>query len=151
MDNTKYYRSQQEAMQVQDRISSFMKGFKVGTLLHRNGIRKLRGATPLTVFAAIFSLPFSGMSFSQGIVHNQDLGFKMDAAYDFLRNPHHNWRTFMLRLVAMVVRFFTILTSEEREQVLIFDDSTYDRSRSKVVELLAWIHDHNRGCSLKGA
>ena len=43
-----------------------------------------------------------------------------------------------------------MLTSEEREKVLIFDDSTYDRSRSKAVELLAWIYDHNIGRSLKG-
>ena len=34
--------------------------------------------------------------------------------------------------------------------VRIIDDSTYDRSRSKVVELLAWVHDHNRNRSLKG-
>jgi len=29
-------------------------------------------------------------------------------------------------------------------------DSTYDRFRSKVVELLAWIYDHNSGRNLKG-
>jgi hypothetical protein len=43
-----------------------------------------------------------------------------------------------------------MLTSEQREKVLIIDDSTYDRSRSKVVELLAWVHDHNANRSLKG-
>jgi hypothetical protein len=43
-----------------------------------------------------------------------------------------------------------LLTSEQREKVLIIDDSTYDRSRSKVVELLAWVHDHNANRSLKG-
>ena len=43
-----------------------------------------------------------------------------------------------------------VLTSEQREKVLIIDDSTYDRSRSKVVELLAWVRDHNAGRSLKG-
>ncbi len=43
-----------------------------------------------------------------------------------------------------------MLTDEKRERVLIFDDSTYDRSRSKVVELLSWIYDHNSGRSLKG-
>jgi len=43
-----------------------------------------------------------------------------------------------------------VLTSEKREKVLIIDDSTYDRSRSKVVELLAWVHDHNANRSLKG-
>jgi len=150
MDNTKQYRDQQEAKQLQNRISSFMKNFKVGTLLHGNGIRKLRGVSPLTLFTVIFSLPFEGVNFSQGIVRNPNLGFKKDAAYDFLKNPKHNWRKFMLTLVTIVVRFFDTLTSEEREKVLIFDDSTYDRSRSKVVELLAWIYDHNSGRNLKG-
>jgi len=42
------------------------------------------------------------------------------------------------------------ITDEKRERVLIFDDSTYDRSRSKVVELLAWIHDHTTHRNLKG-
>lgn len=150
MNDTKQYRDQQEAKQLQNRISSFMKNFKVGTLLHGNGIRKLRGVSPLTLFTVIFSLPFEGVNFSQGIVRNPNLGFKKDAAYDFLKNPKHNWRKFMLMLVAIVVRFFDALTGEEREKVLIFDDSTYDRSRSKVVELLAWIYDHNSGRNLKG-
>lgn len=56
----------------------------------------------------------------------------------------------MLALVATVIRFFDLLTSENREKVLILDDSTYDRSRSKVVELLAWIFDHNSNSRLKG-
>ena len=150
MDNTKQYRDQQEAKQLQSRISSFMKDFKVGTLLHSNGIRKLRGVSPLTLFTVIFSLPFEGVNFSQGIVRNPNLGFKKDAAYDFLKNPKHNWRKFMLSLAAIVARFFDALTSEKREKVLIFDDSTYDRSRSKMVELLAWIYDHNSGRNLKG-
>jgi len=150
MNNTKQYRDQQEAKQLQNRISSFMRDFKVGTLPHGNGIRKLRGVSPLILFTAIFSLPFEGVNFFQAIVRNPNLGFKKDAAYDFLKNPKHNWRKFMLKLVAVVVRFFDVLTSEEREKVLIFDDSTYDRSRSKVVELLAWIYDHNSGRNLKG-
>ncbi len=33
---------------------------------------------------------------------------------------------------------------------MIFDESTYDRSRSKAVELLAWIYNHNVERSLKG-
>jgi hypothetical protein len=56
----------------------------------------------------------------------------------------------MLSLAAQVANFFSRLTNEKREKVLIFDDSTYDRSRSKVVELLAWVFDHNSGTSLKG-
>ncbi len=76
--------------------------------------------------------------------------FRKNAAYELLKNPRHNWRKFMLTLAVQVSNFFSLLTSEDREKVLIFDDSTYDRSRSKVVELLAWIFDHNSGRSLKG-
>ncbi|HIP83271.1 MAG TPA: IS4 family transposase, partial [Desulfocapsa sulfexigens] len=103
--------------------------------------------SPLTLFSVIFSLPFEGVTFSKGIVRNSILGFSKDAGYDFLKNPRYNWRKFML---ALATSCFDILTSEEREQVLIFDDSTYDRSRSKAVALLAWIYGHNVGRSLKG-
>lgn len=150
MDRNQYYQEQQEAKRLHDRISSFMEDFKVGTLLGSSGIRKLRGAKPLAVFTAIFTLPFGGVNFSRGIVNNCTLGFKKDSAYEFLKNPRYNWRKFLLGLVTVVVRFMDVLTSEQREKVLIIDDSTYDRSRSKVVELLAWVHDHNRNRSLKG-
>ena len=150
MGRNQYYQEQQEAKRLHDRISSFMEDFKVGTLLGSSGIRKLRGAKPLAVFTAIFTLPFGGVNFSRGIVNNCTLGFKKDSAYEFLKNPRYNWRKFLLGLVTVVVRFMDVLTSEQREKVLIIDDSTYDRSRSKVVELLAWVHDHNRNRSLKG-
>ena len=150
MDSTKEYQEQQKAKRLQSRISSFIGDVKIGTLLNKSGIRRLRGVSPLTLFAVIFMLPFEGVSFAQGIVKNPALGFKKDAAYDFLKNPRHNWRRFMLSMATVVVRFFDVLTDEKREKVLILDDSTYDRSRSKVVELLAWIYDNNRGRSQKG-
>jgi hypothetical protein len=150
MNHAQNYQEQQEVKRLHDRISSFLDDFKVGTLLSGSGIRKLRGAKPLAVFTAIFSLPFGGFNFFRGIVNNPELGFQKDTAYEFLKNPRYNWRTFLLGLVTVVVRFMDVLTSEQREKVLIIDDSTYNRSRSKVVELLAWVHDHNANRSLKG-
>jgi len=150
MDYTQTCQEQQEAKRLRNRIFSFLDDFKVGTLLNGSGIRKLRGAKPLAVFTAIFSLPFCGDNFFRGIANNPGLGFQKDTAYEFLKNPRYNWRKFLLDLVTVVVRFMEVLTSGQREKVLIIDDSTYDRSRSKVVELLAWIHDHNANRSLKG-
>ena len=143
MNHTQNYQEQQEAKRLQNRISSFLEDFKFGTLLSGSGIRKLRGAKPLAVFTTIFSLPFCGVNFSRGIVNNPELKFGKDAAYEFLKSPRYNWRKFLLGLATVVVRFMDVLTSEQREKVVIIDDSTYDRSRSKVVELLAWVHDHN--------
>ena len=150
MDITKQHQDQQEAKQLQSRISSFFVDFRIGTLLNKSGIRKLRGVSPMTLFSVIFMLPFAGNNFFRGIVTNASLPFRKNAAYELLKNPRHNWRKFLLTLAAQVANYFSLLTSEEREKVLIFDDSTYDRSRSKVVELLAWVFDHNSGTSLKG-
>jgi hypothetical protein len=150
MDTTKQHQEQQEAKQLQSKIFSFIRDFQVGTLLNNSGVRKLRGVSPLTLFSVVFMLPFEGNNFYRGIVTNVGLPFRKNAAYELLKNPRHNWRKFMLGLAVKVSNFFSLLTSKEREKVLIFDDSTYDRSRSKVVELLAWVFDHNSGTSLKG-
>ena len=150
MNTTRQHQEQQEAKRLHDRISGFMADLKLGTLLQKSGIRKLRGVSPLTLFTTIFKLPFEAVNFSRGIVLNSSLEFRKDAAYELLRNPRHNWRKFMLALAAIMVRYFAVLTDDDREKVLILDDSTYDRSRSKKVELLSWIHDHNTGRSLKG-
>lgn len=150
MDITRQHQERQEAKRLQGRITSFFGDFQIGTLLNKSGIRKLRGVSPLTLFSVIFMLPFEGNNFYRGIVTNFDLPFKKNAAYDFLNNPRHNWRKFMLALVVQVANSLSLLTSDKREKVLIFDDSTYDRSRSKVVELLAWIFDHTSGTKLKG-
>ena len=150
MDITKQHQDQQEAKRLQSRISSFIGEFKIGTLLNKSGVRKLRGVSPLTLFSVIFMLPFEGNNFYRGIVTKAGLPFKKNAAYELLKNPRHNWRKFMLSLAVQASNFFSLLTSKDREKVLIFDDSTYDRSRSKAVELLAWIFDHNSGTSLRG-
>lgn len=150
MDSIQYHQEQQEAKRLHGRISSFLDDFQVGTLLNNSGIRKLRGTKPLAVFTALFSLPFAGVNFFRGVVNNPELGFAKDAAYEFLKNPRYNWRKLLLGLVSVVVRFTEVLTNEEREKVLIIDESTYDRSRSRMVELLAWVHDHTVNRSLKG-
>jgi hypothetical protein len=127
-----------------------MSDFNIGTLLNRSGISKLRGTSPLALFSAIFMLPFTGQNFYRGIVQNHNNGFGKDAAYALLKNPSHNWRKFMLILAAKMASFFSLLTDKEREKVLIFDDSTVDRSRSKVVELLTWVFDHTSRRHFKG-
>ena len=150
MNIDKQFEIQQEANRLQGAIIRFFDNFSVGTILNRCGVKKLKGVSPLAIFEAIFTLPFHGHNFYRGIVQNEKLGFQKDAAYDLLENPRYNWRQFLARLVVKIIVILDQLTSEEREKVLIVDDSTYDRSRSKKVELLAKIFDHNSGKYLKG-
>lgn len=150
MDTTSQFEIEQEASLLQSAVRTFFDNFSVGTFLNRSGIRKLKGASPLAVFEAIFMLAFRGQNFYRGIVLNGQLNFQKDVAYDLLENPRYNWRQFLLRLVMRVITVIEELTSEEREKVLVVDDSDYDRARSKKVELLARIFDHNSGKYLKG-
>lgn len=134
--------SQQEPSRLLSRIDLFFDNCTVGALLHRCGIRKMRGASPTAIVRAIFVLPFLGVNFYRGIVLDERLGFRKDAAYELLRNPRANWRRFLLLLSAMLCRAVSMLTSEERGKVLIIDDSSYDRRHSRRVELLARLYDH---------
>ena len=138
MNYSKKLFEEREAIRLENTIDSFFCDFQGGRLLNGAGIRKLRGTSPLKIFGTIFRLPFEGNNFFRGIAKNQALEFGKDAAYTLLRTPRHNWRKLMLNLAVKIATVFSLLTDDEREKVLIFDSSTYDRSRSKKVELLAW-------------
>ena len=74
-----------------------------------------------------------------------------DTAYRLLNLVIANWRRFLLLLST---RFFVLkllpLTDEATAKVLIADDTLYSRDRSKRVELLARVHDHNTKRYVRG-
>ena len=73
-----------------------------------------------------------------------------DSRSSLLNGQTYNWRRLLLSIGLRLFGVFNRLTSDDRESVLIIDDSAYDRSRSKWVELLARIWDHSTGRFLKG-
>ena len=131
-------------------FSNFFAEFKIGRLLNRSGISKTRGAAPLAVFTIIFNLAFTGKNFFQGVVKNKNICIGKDAVYNFLNSPTYNWRRFTLMLSNKIYILIRNLLDDSSEEVLIFDDSPYDRSRSKKVELLARVFDHNTNTYIKG-
>ena len=70
--------------------------------------------------------------------------------YGFLNNPYYNWRKLLFLLSTRIYPVFKGLNSNADEEVLIADDSPYDRSQSKFVELLSRVFDHNSGRFIKG-
>ena len=124
--------------------------FKIGTLLNRSGIIKTKGVSPLTIFTVLFNLSFSKTNLYQGIVKNKEAPFDKDAAYNFLNTPTYNWRRFTHLLFRRIYFVIRNLLDDSTEEVLIFDDSTYDRNRSKKVELLSRVFDHTNMKYIKG-
>ena len=132
------------------KIDDFFNRFKITSTMNRCGIRKRRGHSVRSLIMTIFTLPFVGKNFFRGIVINDELAFGKDAAYELLKGCTSNWRRLLLLLGARLYVFFNRLTDESRDSVLIVDDSPYDRSRSKMVELLSRVWDHSSGRFLKG-
>jgi hypothetical protein len=150
MNHSKIASKSQADIQVLDQIDDFFDKFCIGTLLDRCGIRKRHGYSVRSLTKTVFSLPFIGKNFFRGIVINENADVGKDAAYDLLKACTYNWRRFLLIIGARLHRIFDPLTSDQRESVLIIDDSPYDRSRSKKVELLSRVFDHSTGRYLKG-
>jgi len=140
----------QAEIQVLDQIDVFFDKFRIGRLLDRCGIRKRHGYSVRSLTKAIFALPFIGKNFFRGIVINHCSDVGKDAAYDLLKACTYNWRRLLLLIGARLHCIFNRLTSDQRESVLIIDDSPYDRSRSKKVELLSRVFDHSTGRYLRG-
>ena len=150
MDHNRITSNSQENIHIQSKIDAFFDRFRIGTLLHRYGVRKRHGHGVRSLTQAIFTLPFVGKNFFRGIVINKDLPFGKDAAYELLKGTTYNWRRLLLHLGQRLHVFFNRLTKENRDAVIIIDDSAYDRSRSKMVELLSRVYDHSTGRFLKG-
>ena len=131
-------------------FGNFFSEFKIGSLLNMSGISKTKGATPLVVFTIVFNLAFTGKNFFQGIVKNKNISIGKDAVYNFLNSPVYNWRRFTLLLSIKVYMLIQNLLDDSSEEVLVFDDSPYDRSRSKKVELLSKVFDHAANKYIKG-
>jgi hypothetical protein len=119
---------------------------KVGGLLNKAGITKTKGASPLELFSIVFNLSFIGKNFFEGVVRNKKVTVGKDAVYDFLNSSTY----FTLLLCSRIYILIKNLLDDSSEEVLIVDDSTYDRSRSKKVELLSKVYDHCTGKYLKG-
>lgn len=140
----------QADIQILGKIDDFFNTFNIATTLHRCGVRKRHGHSVRSLMMAIFTLPFVGKNFFRGIVINDNLTFGKDAAYDLLKGCKSNWRRLLLTIGIKIYSFLNRLTDEARESVLIVDDSPYDRSRSKSVELLSRVWDHSNGRFIKG-
>jgi len=112
--------------------------------LRKVGINKGFGYSCAYLFQLVFSLVSEGKNLFRLLQSKKakDLPEK-NAIYRFLNNPQYNWRRFLLVLSTFTIMKVSSLTRHDRPKVLIVDDSSYERNRSKKVELLARCFDHS--------
>ena len=134
-----------DVVSCQNQIDSFFVNQRIALLLKQSNIAKKFGVSSMVVMRLIFSLVFTGKNLFR-YLQTSESGSEVgkDTVYRFLNSTTANWRKFLHLLSATVIREqIQPLTSAKTPKVFIVDDSLYNRNRSKKVELLARVHDHN--------
>ncbi len=119
--------------------------------LREAGFKKKFGFTCSYLFRLVFALLFHRKNWFRLLESDKGESFPgKDTIYRFLNHPGYAWRRLLTLLSGSVILKFESLTSQDRTTAFIFDDSMYERNRSKKVELLARFHDHATGAFYKG-
>ena len=125
-------------------VEKFFKDYKVMELLRRCGLRKSKGIPLWSILSYIFSNVFRNRSmYMQQKSGKCTAGFSKNTYYRFMQNPHINWLRLTILLAERIVNgHLKDLTSDQRADCFVFDDSLYSRTGYKKTELAAKVFDH---------
>ncbi|SEN67539.1 hypothetical protein SAMN05192533_11741 [Mesobacillus persicus] len=129
-----------QTKQLPNELTSTFKELQVLKHLRKAGITKSFG---FSCAYSDFCLIFENKNWFRTLESKKSTDFPAkDAVYRFLNQSTYSWRRFLTFLSADTIKKVIKLTNHECPKVLILDDSSYDRNRSKTVELLARCFDH---------
>jgi len=131
-------------------IRDFFGKVKIGSLLRESNIRKDRGVSALALFQYLFALVLMPQSHYQNMSSRVNKPFAKDAVYRYLNEGRFHWEKFLLRLAEKVISLIVALDDPCRKMSLIVDDTIFERSRSKAVELIGKVFDHSDGLFKRG-
>jgi len=121
-------------------IKKFTKKHQILELLQDVCKSKQKGISNTKIFNFLMSIPFTGKSLYQNI--NRSDGFKKDTIYRFLQDST-GWSQAIIKTAhSLINKTIDPLTSEKRDDCLIFDDTPIERKRSKHVELISKQFNH---------
>ena len=142
--NKSITQANQNDKQISKSIEKFFKRFHISSALKSSNAYKKKGIPVIEVFQYLFLLVFSNRSMYMSLITGQNTpGFAKDTVYRFMKMLQINWIRFTTLLASRIIRDAIVpLDSEDRANVLIIDDSMFERNRSKKVELLAKAYDH---------
>lgn len=143
MDNS-ITQANQNDKQISKSIKRFFMRFHISSVLKAANAYKKKGIPVVEVFQYLFLLIFSNRSMYMSLITGRNTpGFAKDTVYRFMKMLQINWIRFTTLLASRIIRDAIVpLDSGERKNVLIIDDSMFERNRSKKVELLAKAYDH---------
>ena len=142
--NNSITQDNQNDKQISKNIRHFFTRFHLSSALKAANAYKRKGTPASEIFQYLFLLIFSNRSMYMNFLTNRNTpDFAKDTVYRFMKMLQINWIRFTTILSSRIIKEAIIpLDSEDRANVLIIDDSMFERNRSKKVELLAKVFDH---------
>lgn len=142
--NKSITQANQNDKQISKSIKRFFIRFHISSALKASNAYKKKGIPVVEVFQYLFWLIFSNRSMYMSLITGRNTpGFAKDTVYRFMKMIQINWIRFTTLLASRIIKDAILpLDSKERTNVLIIDDSMFERNRSKKVELLAKAYDH---------
>ena len=133
----------QENGELFNAITRFFKFFKIGYLLRICNACKQKGVPVLDIFKYKLCNIFSDRSmYMQMKTNSYHESFSKNAFYRFLDSAKTNWLRFTTLLSKKVIDSLKPLTSDDRINAFIIDDSLFERTSCKKTELGAKVFDH---------
>lgn len=131
-------------------IRRFFTRFHISSALKSANAYKRKRFPAAEIFQYLFILIFSNRSMYMNLLTGRNTpAFGKDTVYRFMKMVQINWLRFTTVLSARIIKQAIIpLNSENRANVLIIDDSMFERNRSKKVELLTKVYNYAK-CAYK--
>jgi len=125
-------------------ILNFLTTYGIISLLSKCGGAKLKGIPVKALFTYTLTNVFRmGSFYMQNKLGKILDGFSKNTYYRFLMSPRTNWLRFTTLLSARIInRHLRNLTSENRDDCFVIDDSLYERAGFKRTELASRVFDH---------
>ena len=125
------------------KIDYFFKNFQFIKIFYKSNFIKQKGFKIIDILKYLFMLIFTGKNHYRTFSNKDRSILPKDTVYNFLNNSSFNWRKLLFEISYLVILKINTLTSDDRVSVLIVDDTTYSRNRSKNLEMLGYVHDHS--------
>ena len=132
-------------------ISTFFSTFRIGNLLHKCNAQKEKGVPVIDIFKYKLCNVFAARSmYMQQKTGSFKESFSKNTFYRFLNSPKTNWLRFTTLLSKKVADAVEPLTSEDRVNAFVVDDSLFERTSCKQTELGSRVFDHTSMKYCKG-
>lgn len=125
-------------------ILNFLTAYGIISLFSKCGGAKLKGIPVKALFTYTFTNVFRmGSFYMQNKLGKVLDGFSKNTYYCFLMSPRTNWLRFTTLLSERIINgHLRNLTSENRDDCFVIDDSLYERTGFKRTELAFRVFDH---------